>query len=295
MAAVATEKESAVAESARVQIQIVLYQSQRWLPKLMAGLRQLVIPAGGLHVAIWDNDPQPGTARVIAEAGLGTVTYRPSPAGNLGFGAAHNALAALAPPECEHLLLLNPDAVPHYDCLARLLEVADRSPRAALIEAAQFPIEHPKGYDPDTRETNWSSAACLLVRRSAFLELGGFDDALFLYCEDVDLSWRAWLAGWRCLYVPEARCVHVTEDQDLVKDRSPEVLNSHLGHLYLRRKYFGAQAAAAYAEQLSSRLAPSMVAQIRERLAAMPEPELPRAENPHITLMGGEVYAERRW
>lgn len=295
MAAVETEIAGPLVESARVQGQVVLYQSQRWLPKLMAGLRQLVVPPGGLRLAIWDNDPQPGTADVIAEMGGGMATYHPSSTGNLGFGAAHNALAALAPPECEYLLLLNPDAVPHYDCLARLVEVGDRSPAAALIEAAQFPIEHPKAYDPDTRETNWSSAACLLVRRSAFLELGGFDEAIFLYGEDVDLSWRAWLAGWRCLYVPEARCVHVTEDQDLVKDRSKEVLNSHLGHLYLRRKYFGTQAAAAYEEQLSSHLAPSLLTQIRERLGAMPDGEVPHAENPHITLLGGEVYAERRW
>ena len=295
MAPVGHEAGAAGTQSARVQVQVVLYRSERWVPQLLAGLRHLTAPPGGLRVALWDNEPRPGTASAVADAGTAGTIYQVSPAGNVGFGAAHNALAAQAPDGCEYLLVLNPDAVPHYDCLERLVGVAESDPRAALIEAAQFPIAHPKAYDPASRETNWCSAACLLIRRSAFLELGGFDEALFLYCEDVDLSWRAWLAGWRCLYVPEARCLHVTEGQDLAKDRSQEVFHSHLGHLYLRRKYFGEEAAAEYAQQLRARLAPSLADRVLERLTSMPVPQTSAARDPHIILHSGEVYAERRW
>ena len=286
----------AVRPEARVQVQVVLHHSERWLPRLVAGLRQLTPVEGGFTVAFWDNAPGTGSGatRPVADLALGS-SYHPSPTGNIGFGAAHNALAQQAGPGCQYLLLLNPDAVPQYDCLQKLVAAAELDPKAALIEAAQFPIEHPKVYDPVSLETNWCTAACVLVRREAFLELGGFDQGLFLYCEDVDLSWRAWLAGWHCRYVEGARCVHVTEDQDLAKDRSAEALHSHVGHLYLRRKYFGPEAVAEYRGALREHLAPGAVEQILDLFATLPQTTVDRREDPHIVLTPGEIYADRRW
>jgi len=279
---------------ARVQVQVVLHHSERWLRHLGAGLRQLLPPPGGFTIALWDNAPGAAGQASVTAAGLGS-SYLASPVGNIGFGAAHNALAQRAGAKTEYLLLLNPDAVPQFDCLQQLVRAAESDRQAALIEAAQFPIEHPKAYDPATLQTNWSAAACLLVRKQAFLDLGGFAEELFLYCEDVDLSWRAWLAGWHCLYVPGARCLHVTEAQDLAKDRSTEVFNSHVGHLYLRRKYFGAAAVAEYESALREHLAPSAVGEILDRFSRLPPTGPTRAQDPHIMLTPGEIYAERRW
>ena len=282
---------------ARVQIQVVLYHSERWLSQLVAGLRHLTPVDGGFTVAFWDNHPGTGSGavpEVVADAAF-TSVWLPSSRGNIGFGAAHNALAARAGPGCEYLLLLNPDAVPQYDCLERLVAAAELNTTAALIEAAQFPIEHPKAYDPATLETNWCSAACLLVRRAAFEELGGFDEALFLYCEDVDLGWRSWLSGWRCIYVPSARCLHVTEDQDLAKDRSAELLHSAVGHLRLRRKYFGEEAAVEYREELRQHLAPSAVEEILALFDGLPPTTVARRQDPHIVLQPEGIYAATRW
>ena len=49
-----------------------------------------------------------------------------------------------------------------------------------------------------------ANGAAMLVRRSAFLELGGFDETFFMDLEDLDLCWRAWLRGWGSVYVPDA-------------------------------------------------------------------------------------------
>ena len=46
------------------------------------------------------------------------------------------------------------------------------------------------------------------MRRNVFEEMGGFDEDFFMYVEDTDLSWRARLAGYRCVYVPEAVVRH---------------------------------------------------------------------------------------
>ncbi len=52
------------------------------------------------------------------------------------------------------------------------------------------------------------SAACMLVRRSLFEKLHGFDDRLPLGYEDVEICWRAWIQGWKTVYVPTAICWH---------------------------------------------------------------------------------------
>ncbi|MCU1243189.1 MAG: putative glycosyltransferase [Candidatus Acidoferrum typicum] len=60
------------------------------------------------------------------------------------------------------------------------------------------------------RETQvyMGSAACILVRRRLFEKLHGFDDRLPLGYEDVEVCWRAWLHGWKTVYVPTAICWH---------------------------------------------------------------------------------------
>lgn len=59
-----------------------------------------------------------------------------------------------------------------------------------------------------SREVPWAIGAFLLVRRDAFDAAGGFDPGQWLYAEDLDLAWRLRRAGWRTLYVPEARVRH---------------------------------------------------------------------------------------
>ena len=54
----------------------------------------------------------------------------------------------------------------------------------------------------------WGCLANLMVRRDKFFELNGFDKTLFIDYEDADLCWRAWLRGWRTVYVPSAKAYH---------------------------------------------------------------------------------------
>jgi len=62
--------------------------------------------------------------------------------------------------------------------------------------------------EPTERPVGWLSGACLLVRRAAFDQIGGFDERYFLYMEDVDLGDRFGKAGWLNVYVPSAEVLH---------------------------------------------------------------------------------------
>jgi N-acetylglucosaminyl-diphospho-decaprenol L-rhamnosyltransferase len=166
------------------------------------------------------------------------------PGANLGYGAAANrgAAATTAPT----LLVCNPDLEVGPGSIATLAEVLDSRPGCGVVgplirdaggerypSARRFPSmvdaaghallglfapdnRFTRSYHqadlagtPGTREVDWLSGACLLLRRSAFDEVGGFDESYFMYAEDVDLCWRLARAGWKAVYAPAAEVTHL--------------------------------------------------------------------------------------
>lgn len=177
------------------------------------------------EILIVDNDPGGRLAGGLGERPEVRVL---SPGSNLGYAPAINLAAAEA--KGEYLICLNPDAHTEDDCVARMAAVADADPRIALV-GAQILLEdgvtrnagdnplHPTGISPaggygegresgEPRDVAVVSGACCLIRLSAFEELGGFVEEFFLYYDDVDLAWRAAIAGMRVVYCPEAAVRH---------------------------------------------------------------------------------------
>jgi GT2 family glycosyltransferase len=123
--------------------------------------------------------------------------------------------------------------------LAPLLDIARHDEgRVAAWELRQIPYEHPKAYDPVTLEVPWVSGAATLFRRSTWNAVGGFDPALFMYGEDVDLSWRLRANGFRLRYLPKFAVVHRT--YAVAGEVKPlQVLGGVLTNLCLRARYGG--------------------------------------------------------
>jgi GT2 family glycosyltransferase len=148
---------------------------------------------------------------------------------NAGFGAAVNQ--GLRASNALYLATLNDDAVAHPRWLDSLVSALERRPDAGMCASQVRLFGEPfldsagmlvardgsskqRGHGrptedfPVAEETLFPSGSAALYRRAMLQEIGGFDDAFFLYCEDTDLGLRARWAGWKCLYVPDAVVEH---------------------------------------------------------------------------------------
>ncbi len=179
---------------------------------------------------IWDGDTRIGKV-VIKEI---------SDEKQMGFGESHNfAFEKIKP--TDQFIIINPDVSLHEGCFDALGECYDKSENVGVVEACQVPFEHPKGYDKKTNETVWASGFLLFVNSDFFKKVGGFDPSFWMYCEDVDLSWRSWLTGYKVLYCPDAGAYHFTGGHfDYRDDRFYlEQYWSARNFLVLAYKYFG--------------------------------------------------------
>lgn len=126
---------------------------------------------------------------------------------NLGHGGAQNRLSQGG--KGDYILFSNPDVLPQPSAVAHLVELLHEDPRVGIVDAKQLPLEHPKHFEPFTGLTSWCSGAFTLVRRRDFERVGGFDhETFFMYCDDVDLSWRIRLLGLDAVYQPAAVVYH---------------------------------------------------------------------------------------
>jgi len=151
---------------------------------------------------------------------------------NRGFSAAVNA--GIKATGTEYVALLNNDTETEPGWLEALARAADSHPEAALfasklvdfqdrlildgagdaLRRSGLPYrlghrEVDRGQFDSPAYVFGACAAAALYRCSLFEEIGYFDEDFFAYCEDGDVSFRAQLAGHRCLYVPEAVVYHV--------------------------------------------------------------------------------------
>ena len=198
-----------------------------------------------VEAVVVDNASGDGSAETIQErisAGtLGLSTQLVRSETNSGFSGGHNQAIGAVP--ADFYLLLNSDAMLRPGAIAALLGAAERHPAAGLLAprieyedgtvqiscfrfasplselirgAASGPLtrllarhEVPLAMPPDPEEIEWASFACILLRGDMVRQVGLLDDGYFLYFEDAEYCLRAGRAGFRVVYVPEARVVHL--------------------------------------------------------------------------------------
>lgn len=218
---------SSASPVADVTVIIVAYSSRKWLPRCLDALsRQTMRPA---RVIVVENGSPEGT-RVTPADMPPWVDFIENET-NLGFAGANNQAARLA--DTKWIALLNPDAFASPDWLATLLDAAQRWPDARMFGSTQLAYGSdgildgagdayhafglpfrggfglPVSYLPEEGETFSACAAAMMIDRQLFMDLGGFDERFFCYCEDVDLGFRARMRGEIAVQVRDAAVEHV--------------------------------------------------------------------------------------
>ncbi len=252
-----------------------------------------------LDVLVVDNASRDGSARAAKDA-LPAMRLIENPS-NRGLSAAWNQGAAET--DSPWILFLNPDAEIWAGDLAAFVKVGEAHPDAALLgplvrnadgsiyeSGRVFPgVGRALGHAflgpfvPGNRFTrayrqsewdrsseravDWVSGACLLLRRTAFEEVGRFDEAFWLYAEELDLCTRLRDAGWTVRYTPELEIVHEGA-VSTGRSRRMHVMHSMSVYRYYRKhRSAGWRRATLPAAWLALRARAELVA-LKDRLAA---------------------------
>ena len=142
---------------------------------------------------------------------------------NYGFSVPNNIAAKTA--KGKYLVFLNNDTMVTSSWLSELVTVMDSDKTIAIgqslllksdgsIESSgdfidNFGIPYSRTQIPTTTSNILSArAACMIIRKDIFLELGGFDENFFVSFEDVELGWKSWLLGYRVVVVPTSKVYH---------------------------------------------------------------------------------------
>jgi N-acetylglucosaminyl-diphospho-decaprenol L-rhamnosyltransferase len=252
-------------------IVLVAYESAADLPDCIGSL---AAAAAGreLEIVVVDNASRDDSAEVARTAGIKAglqvkVIENPS---NAGYARAANLGAAAT--SAEWLLVANPDTKFEPGSLAGLLDTgaADRTigclgPHLSNPDGTEYPTGrrfpsvfvgaihaalgtvwadnpatkryHMTGVDRSVPiQVDWVSGACMLVRRSAWDAVSGFDEGYFMYAEDMDLCLRIARAGWRIVFDGRSHVEHTVGGSTKFRPYH-KVLDHHRSALrfYVRR------------------------------------------------------------
>lgn len=223
----------------------VSYNSAKWIPKCFESVICSSYNLKDLYIYVLDNNSSDDTVEKLNHCkelygsrlgGFEVISSKK----NYGFGKGNNI--AFEKGNSDIVCFFNIDTELLPDTLTNLETAIDRSASNVVMwELRQFPYEHPKLYNPITLEAEWSSGAAFAIRREIFSSLNGFDEKIFMYAEDVDLSFRVRSYGYKIQYVPKAIINHYSY-QSAGEVKPNQYVNSIINNLYLRYRYGGRHA-----------------------------------------------------
>ena len=229
----------------QITLSIVTYNSEKWLTAFFQSLFQQNLPCDQIALCVLDNGSTDNSfawlSKQQAVLSQKFASLSLNQGQNIGFGLGHNFNLALT--TTPYFWVTNVDLEFEPDSLTTLLATAQQDSSQAFSntsiaawECRQKPYEHPKDYHPVTGDTAWCSSACVLFKTDAIQFVKGYDPLLFLYGEDVELSYRLRRQGYKLKYVPKATVWHYTYEE-AAQVKPQQFLGSTLANVLLRCRY----------------------------------------------------------
>ncbi len=222
-----------------LSIIIVNYNSKAKALNCLESIGRADLAGIDYEVIVVDNNSRDGISEAI-KSGFPKAKFIQSER-NRGMGGGNNLGVRGA--AGEYLLILNPDTMVKEDSIKTMLEAERQDPQIGLLgpkllyrngrlqySCLRFPkLLTPiyrrtflgkfaerhldqflmKDYDHETRrQVDWVQGSCMLIKRSLFTDLAGFDERFFMYFEDTDLCRRIRQAGFKVMYDPRAIVIH---------------------------------------------------------------------------------------
>lgn len=187
-----------------LDIIFVTFNSSKWIDKCLDSILKSDYNLKKVNLVFFDNNSSDGTIQLLEKWNKKSKDKIKSfkiikNKKNYGFGIGNNK--AFKKGESDLVFFLNIDTEIKVDTLTKINDFfADCEENIGVLELRQEPFEHPKYYDPITNETGWFSGACFVVKRKVFKKAKGFDKHIFMYCEDVDLSFKIRKIGYKIIY-----------------------------------------------------------------------------------------------
>lgn len=228
-----------VSVATRVLAVLVTHDGSRWLPATLDALEAQTHP--NLDIVAVDNASNDGSRELLIDR-LGTDRVLVADR-DLGFGAAVSMALDARSSDAELVWLLHDDVAFLPDALSHLIAALNTDPRLAIVgpklrdwsdgerlqsvgwtidvsgraDSGVEPGELDQGQRDERRRTLYVSTAGMLIRRDVIDELERFDHRFHVFRDDLDLCWRAWLAGYEVEVVPEALGAHVAAAAEYVR------------------------------------------------------------------------------
>jgi GT2 family glycosyltransferase len=209
-----------------ISVVIVNYNGKRFLDDCLSSLNRQTYQ--NFEIVLIDNGSSDDSIAHIREKYPAVLVVENST--NLGFGGGANAGIRIS--RGEFVFMLNNDTIADPHMLEEIVRPMQMDPSIGIcgskmllpdgrINSTALCIsrtgdawnrgmnEVDNGQYDTMEEVFGACAGAALYRHSMLKRIGLFDEDFFLYLEDVDLAFRARLAGWKCMYVPSARVVHI--------------------------------------------------------------------------------------
>jgi hypothetical protein len=251
-----------------ISIIIINTNEKHFLEPLLNSIKENVNSVA-YEVIVVDNNSSDGSPEMIRERCEDVKLVEMDHNG--GFSKSNNRGARIA--QGKYLVILNPDTIVCKNALESMFEFLERENSVAVVGCKLLnpdgSLQRSCGIFPNlktefyfrtflnrifpksklvgsyllgswdyssTAEVDWVTGACLMIRKDLFDQLGGFDERLYMYYEDVDLCYRVRELGWKIYFIPNSFIYHYLGGS-WKKNRAIPIFNGCRSSLYFFRKH----------------------------------------------------------